>query len=707
MKKILLSALLLLVTMATSAIPVEPGIWRTLKTSTGLTVEVQLTGDEFLHYWEAKDGSQYTLRNGLLYPADMDALAENAMQIRSEMVESYNGKRRASWRKQVAQRTSFSGTKRCLILLVQFSDVKFTMDDPQAYYDKVANQKGLSSGNFVGSVADYFSDQSNGTFNIDFDVYGPYTLGTQASYGANDSNGDDVNARGMVSQACNQAYADGVDFSPYDWDGDGYVEEVYVLYAGCGEATGGGENTIWPHKWQLATPLKLGSKKVSVYACSNEIRPNGSYMGIGTICHEFSHCLGFPDMYDTRGNSGVSNTLYGMGNWDLMCSGSYNGDEFCPAGYTGYEKMVAGWVKPIDLYQSTSVSGLKTTAQGGDVYRFVNPGNANEYYIIENRQKTGWDAHVGSSGILINHIDYNSSLWYLNYVNTPKGGNDHERITIVPADGVKSKTTEYGDAWPYGSHKSLGPTTTPACDAYNENNGENTMNIVLSDMACTGGVASFKFTNLNYGSSQEGYLIHETFDRCAGTGANDDAGFTPPSSSLEARTYAQGDAVYDVEGWASNKTIKGAYKSIVVGRSTTGSVENTITTPAFTVEDGQQVTIKFKAAPFGSDDTALTLSTDNGKLGDTQFTMVKDQWTDFSTTLSATGETHLTLTAKRFFLDEVEITASSNTGISNTFTPAAKAVKEGVYSLSGVYLGTSAATLPHGVYIINGRKVVK
>ncbi len=713
MKKILLSALLLLVTVAVNAIPAQPGIWRTYKTVDGKTVQVQLRGDEFMRYWQAEDGKCFTLSNDVLRPADMVALGNHAAEIRATMYNDgrVNSPMRAQGINKVAQRASFTGSKRCVILLVQFSDVKFTMDDPQAYYNRVANEKGLSGNGFVGSVSDYFSDQSNGTFNIDFDVYGPYTLGTQASYGENNSSGDDQNPRGMVTAACNQAVSEGVDFSPYDWDGDGYVEEVYIIYAGRGEATGGGTQTIWPHKWNLASPLQCGSKYVSVYACSNELRSESSYMGIGTICHEFSHCLGYPDMYDTHSNSGGSDTYYGMGTWDLMCSGSYNGNEFCPAGYTAYEKMVAGWVTPKDLYRDTSVSGLKTTAAGGDVYRFVNPGNSNEYYLIENRQRTGWDKYIAASGIIINHIDYDYTIWAYNSPNTPRSSyptNDHERITIIPADNTKSKTTESGDAWPYAGRTKLGNTTTPSCEAYNDNNGQKLMNILLSDMACSGGVASFSFTNLNLGSDQEGYLLHETFDRSSGTGANDDAGFTPPSSSLEARNFANGSPVYDVEGWESNYTIKGASKCICIGRAKSASTECSVTTPSITLTAGQTATIKFKAAPYGTDGTALTLTATGGTLSDTQFTMVKDQWTDFSTTITGTGDATVTFTANRFFLDEVEITAGASTGIqTNTYSAASKAVKQGVYNLSGQYLGTSTQTLPHGVYIVNGRKVVK
>ena len=711
MKRFLTALLLLVATVAVHAIPAEPGLWRTLKTATGHTLEVQLVGDEFLHYWQAKDGSRYTERHDVLYPADMQALRQNAERLRSQDSGSYgNGPQRAQAQKSVAQRVSFTGNKRCLILLVQFSDVAFTMDNPQSYYNRLANEKNLKEGRFVGSVADYFRDQSDGRFNLQFDVVGPYTLGTQATYGANDKSGSDVNARGMVTEACRKAYNDGVDFSPYDWDGDGYVEEVYVLYAGRGEATNGGANTIWPHKWQLASPLQVGSKYVSVYACSNELRTATDYMGIGTICHEFSHCLGYPDMYDTRGNSGTSNTWYGMGTWDLMCSGSYNGNEYCPAGYTAYEKMVGGWIKPVDLSETLtcSVKDLKTTAKGGEVYKVTNPGSSNEYYLIENRQQEGWDKYIAASGIMINHIDYNPTLWQWNCPNTPDRGNDHERITIIPADNVKSGETEAGDAWPYGGHNSLGNNTSPACVVYNDNNGRMLMNILISKMSCSGGLASFNFANLNNGASQEGYLLKETFDRCLGTGANDDKGFYKPANLLQARNFANGNFEPDVTGWDASLTLKGAYQCAVIGRNGNASGTYDLTSPSFNVDANTPVTIKFKAAPFDkNNNNTLSLSTSNGTLSTTTFNLTEGQWTDCSTTLRASGKTQLTFNSCRLFLDEVEIQTSVESGIDNVYTPSARPAKVGIYTLSGVYLGTDASSLPHGVYIINGHKVVK
>ena len=138
--------------------------------------------------------------------------------------------------------------------------------------------------------------------------------------------------------------------------------------------------------------------------------------GIGTICHEFTHCLGLPDIYDTAYGGG-----YGMGYWDLMNSGSYNSNGYIPAGFTSYEKMYCGWSQPIELKNDTVITGMKPLSEGGESYIIYNDANRNEYYLLENRQKTGWDAGIPGNGLLVIHVDYDPTLTP-DFQKLPKGG---------------------------------------------------------------------------------------------------------------------------------------------------------------------------------------------------------------------------------------------------------------------------------------------
>lgn len=661
-KKLLFILSMLMVGTAIHAVPAKRGIWKTFTLKTGQTVQVQLCGDEFLHFWEDKDGNRYSYdTSDGLKPANMAQLRTRAQVMRQQACPDNIIKKSlltgANGSTSLTRASSYMGKKRCLILLAQFSDKKFTMNDPKAFYNRVANEPGFSEGNFKGSVADYFKAQSNGKFEMNFDVMGPYTLGEQAYYGKNEGDQQDVNVQAMISGCLGKAASEGIDFSPYDWDGDGEMEMVFVVYAGHGEATGGDVNTIWPHKGRMTNPVKCGNKTLTNYACSNELSVSNEVDGIGTICHEFSHCFGYPDAYDVNYTG-----LYGMGTWDLMCQGNYNGNGFTPAGYTAYEKYAAGWITPIELKENTSVSGMKPLAEGGDAYIFKNPNNSDEYYLIENRQKKGWDAGLAGSGIIINHIDYNLKAWNYNIPNSMMSGiNDHERITLIPADNIKSDKNEENDPWPYGNKNRLANNTTPACNTYNLNtDGTKLMNIILSDMAIAAdGTASFTFQNLNKNNVEQNYIFQETFDKCLGTGGNDGKGFYTIGNPNQ---FANSTFSPDKNGWTANvQTYKGGFQCARVGKR--GAHNITFTSPEIKING--DATLTFKAAPYSLSSNKMTVSISNGTVETATFKLEPNKWNECSTKITANGRVKITFASDAFFIDEVCVAEGSTSDISN------------------------------------------
>ena len=255
----------------TFALPVRPGMWRTIKLANGKEIRAQLQGDERLHYCEDSEGQTYTRNaDGTYGLADIPRLAG---QVKARLAEL---RQKAAARKASAQKSAgekgtaqknaaaraigafgnYTGKKRCLILLAQFSDVKFAEGHDNAFYQRVANEENFTTADgFRGSVRDYFLAQSNGRFELDFDIAGPYTMpNTCAYYGENNSMNynQDKHADEMVATACRMAHQDGVDFSRYDWEGDDNVDMVFVIYAGYGEATSSNRpNVIWPHQFEL------------------------------------------------------------------------------------------------------------------------------------------------------------------------------------------------------------------------------------------------------------------------------------------------------------------------------------------------------------------------------------------------------------------------------------------------------------------------
>ena len=345
----------------------------------------------------------------------------------------------------------YSGKKRGLVILVNFANLKMTYT--QADFDAMFNQKGYSENGAIGSVSDYFYDQSYGKFELEFDVVGPVTTANNYEYyGRNTGeNENDAHPDEMVVEAC-KAVDKKVDFSQYDWDGDGVVEQVFLIYAGYGESNGAPSNTIWPHESQLYDKkLTLDGVTVNTYACGCELANASGQVrsGIGTSCHEFSHCLGFPDLYDTTYSGGV-----GMAYWDVMNTGSHSGPDHngeVPCGYSAGERWAAGWLEPVELTATQHIDDLPGLGEEGVAYVVFNPTNSNEFFLFENRQSDRWFSYTrnyrAQHGLLITHVDYHPDYWHYNAVNDYPS---HQRYTYVPADAIygNSETNLAGDLFP-------------------------------------------------------------------------------------------------------------------------------------------------------------------------------------------------------------------------------------------------------------------
>src|SRR5574344_59751 len=445
MKKILISIFAFALIMCcmpgvSRAIPAYP-FPITVRQPDGSTITIQVHGDEFLHWTTcggklvAKGGdgfyhnatftadgkisigstkagaASFTGSSSVTPPA---AAVQRALRMRQENYASNSNMKMAAENLQrVASgqpaKSISQGSKKFLVILVQYSDVSFTVSNPQSTFSNLLNQSGYSYNGATGSVKDYYKDNSNSQFVPTFDVAGPVTLtNTQAYYGGNDSDGNDLRARQMVAEACNLLDSS-VDFSQYDNDGDGYVDNVYCYYAGYNEAEGGGDNTIWPHSWSLGTyAVTLDGVTVSHYACGSEFKgaSGATIAGIGTFSHEFGHVLGLPDFYDVDyANSGGQ--AFGLQYFSLMSSGNYLNNGNTPPCLTAIERNMLGWMSFTQL--TTSGDYTLEPVQNNKAYTSATKTNG-EYYVYENRQKTGWDTYLYGHGMLIYHVDQSSNI---------------------------------------------------------------------------------------------------------------------------------------------------------------------------------------------------------------------------------------------------------------------------------------------------------
>lgn len=470
MKKLyLMLSMLFAFGAAANAVPAKK-LQKVITLANGTQVSVELRGDEYLSWWEGTDGTAYrtTATDENVFEAfDLEAQkpAAAARRARTEqgrvarLARVKNSLKGADdkMRGLGGDHITYKGVKKGLVVLVDFKNKKFADGHDLEYYKNVINGKDFSDEEegYVGSVRDYFLAQSNGQFELDFDVVGPVTMSKNYGYYGNDgAYQKDEKVYEMIKEACD-GIQDKVNLKDYDWDGDGEADQVFFLYAGLGQASGGSAGTVWPHESELrywpCGVLSYSTGKINTYACANELQPetqgSSRYIsaGIGTICHEFSHCLGFADMYDTTGGGG-----YGMSVFDVMDQGSYNGNGFVPCNYTAFERIYAGWVEAIELIDPATVKDMKSVSDYGRPFIMYNYKNTNEYFLMENRQNTGWDKGLyGSNGLLIVHVNYVPSRWANNSVNS--SAEKIQCCTVVNADGSR-ENTQYslqGDLYPY------------------------------------------------------------------------------------------------------------------------------------------------------------------------------------------------------------------------------------------------------------------
>lgn len=427
------------------AIPARPVVL-TDTLADGSTVSYRLMGDESSHRFVSTDGRTLvvdSVSGKLRYATSGEEAATSTPRHARRRMPS-----RAPESMLLTDYPS-TGSPRSLVIVAEYSDVKLSIAEPMDYFNGLLNTKGFDLDGATGSVRDYFEASSDGQFTPIFDVYGIVTLPkSQKYYGENGPGGGDLRAHEMIIDACDILASQGVDFSVYDCNNDGFIDNVYVFYAGRGEATGMAKdvNTVWPHSWDIfsagAGKHVYNGKILNHYACSNEISYDDGIEGLGAFCHEFSHVLGLPDLYPTASAGPIS-----PDQWSVLDTGGYLNDGRTPPLYSSFERMSMGWMKP-QIITLAGIYTLNPLDSSNHAY-MIETDNDNEFFLFENRRKRGWDSYLQGNGMLVWHIDYDKNVWYENKVNNQRS---HQRVDVVEAVGRSA-------ANPYSKPSDLFPGT--------------------------------------------------------------------------------------------------------------------------------------------------------------------------------------------------------------------------------------------------------
>lgn len=446
----------------------------------GTKLQVTIKGSEHAQIYYTSNGeAMLPDSTGMLRPAS----AERISRLKAAAV--------AVEPKGIGMHTGYvstSGSPRVCVILVQFADVKFSVSNPADYFNRWLNEENFSDDAAIGSVRDYFVAQSAGKFSPRFDVYGPVTLsGNRSTYAATS------NAYKMVHQAA-ASLDSSVDFSTYDLDSDGNVDNVFIIYAGQG-SNHGASQAPWPHNSTCPTGLftrkKVDGKLLYHYACASE---QGRYTycpdGIGTFIHEFGHVLGLPDLYNTEtANDKTPNW------WSVMDTGCYLGDSRTPCNYSAYERRACDWLDYTPLTNPCRVN-LRPMADHNFAC-VIETGRDRDFYVLENRPSQGWDCGLPGQGMFIWHIDGNDTSAL---ANTPNNNSDHLLVDLIEADnstGTSSYDEMGGDPWPgLSNNTSFTATSTPAMVRWNSASGSGTTPVdkpVTNIARANDGLVTFDF----------------------------------------------------------------------------------------------------------------------------------------------------------------------------------------------------------------------
>jgi immune inhibitor A len=468
--------------LAALAVPAAPTL-HTLRQPDGSTIFARQVGDERLHYWVTIDGRIVTRdpRSG----AWVGSVRPSAVGTRA--LDAPFGKT-----------VPATGTGHIPLLCVNFVDTT-TSFTPGA----------LGNSLFSGakSMAAYYKENSYSKFTVDAGpsgVGGWYTATNNHDYyGSNDSSGNDVHPAELVIEAVRAADAAGFNFAPYDQDGDGYVDVVAIAHQGTDEAETGNATDIWSHSWDLNSAQAYGDGtgevvtndgvKVNAYIIQPEKTSTDTLTTIGVFCHEYGHALGLSDFYDYGYDS------EGLGDWTLMAGGSWGGNNGdTPAHIDAWGKIFLGWVTPTVARHQTGVS-VPAVESNPTIYKIAATGpTGKEYFLIENRQRTGFDVSLPGAGLLVYHVDdsqtSNDNQWY---PGLPAGL--HYWVALEQADGRydlerNANGGDAGDPFPGTSgNRAFDATSSPQCQLYdgtasplvvrNISNSGSTMTIDILDVS--------------------------------------------------------------------------------------------------------------------------------------------------------------------------------------------------------------------------------
>lgn len=379
-----------------------------------------------------------------------------------------------------------TGNRKILVVLVEYPDLRATI--AKENFELLLNQPNY---NGTGSFRDFFLATSSGKLNLESIVYGWVMADSSyLYYGRTSSPSYNTATRQLLLGALKDANDSfNVDFSQFDNDGDGFVDGVILMHAGIGaeeQSAPNANNHIWSFRSTLPAAQRptYDGVQVSAYGMFPEKRYNGgaySMVGIGVAAHEFGHLLDLPDLYSTQSNNEAA------GNYSLMAGGPWLNSERTPCLNDAWSRIRMGWVTPT-VIADTALYKLPYAVVDSDMVFRINTTVANEYYLLENRQRKGFDMYLPSKGLAIWHINTNRARLLSEASNNVNNDTSQLGVGIMQADGLRhlERNINRGDAsdlYPLTANQNFTPTSMPASNLHLKVSGvRQPSNVAITDI---------------------------------------------------------------------------------------------------------------------------------------------------------------------------------------------------------------------------------
>ena len=388
------------------------------KQPNGTVIKITLHGDESFAYKKNLQGEILEQKGGYLYPSTTltEATAINIWRKnRESRARSLLSTKNSSSNLHPFPLPQYNGTIiniKVPVLLVEFSDIKFTTPNIVEAIDTQLNSPNYSTNGATGSAADYFNTNFHNRYTFEFNVC-PIVItltNSQAYYASDTEIALDNNLREMLEEACNATLESNFNLTEYDWLNNGEIANINIIYAGYAQSETGNSDQIWP-QYCTVDNFTHNGKTIKSFSCSSELSAinelKDKLQGIGTFCHEFAHFFGLPDMYDINGElEGESNSL--CKSLSIMDEGNYLNSGRTPPLFSAIEREIIG-IEPIVPIIGNEYT-LQTAPKNGDILK-IESINSGEYFLIEYREQKGWDRYIGGSGVVVYHIDKSEAIY--------------------------------------------------------------------------------------------------------------------------------------------------------------------------------------------------------------------------------------------------------------------------------------------------------